>query len=153
MKKLSIDYVKKQYKNKGYELLEDTWEGNDKPMLITKDGYYFIQSYANFQQGKKPILFGFQNPYAEQNIAIYIKTHFKEQTEIVQIKRIRKKQRNRLIEIDTIDNIIDNIYIEEDITYKAVNIPIEEKIYTDSTELSAYLLYGDKFEEKIHEVK
>lgn len=97
MKKLSIEYVKEQYKNKGYELLEDTWEGNGKPMLIKKDGYYFVQSYANFQQNKTPVLFGFQNPYAEQNIETYIRQHFKEQTEIVQIKKIRKKQRNRFL--------------------------------------------------------
>ena len=38
---------------------------------------------------------------------------------------------------------------EEDITYKAVNVSVDEKIYTNSTDLSAYLLYGDTYEEKI----
>jgi len=46
-------------------------------------------------------------------------------------------------EIASTGSLIENIYVEEEITYKAVNIPVEEKIYTDSKELSAYLLYGD----------
>lgn len=54
----------------------------------------------------------------------------------------------------TVDNpTIDNIYVKEDITYKAVNIPVDEKIYTSSQDLSAYLLYGDNFEEKTVEAK
>lgn len=56
-------------------------------------------------------------------------------------------------EITTTGSLINNIYVEQEITYKAVNIPVEEKIYTDSNDLSAYLLYGDKFEEKTVKVK
>ena len=56
-------------------------------------------------------------------------------------------------EISTIGSIIENVYVEEDITYKAVNIPVEETIYTSATDLSAYLLYGDNFEEKTVQVK
>ena len=51
-------------------------------------------------------------------------------------------------DITTVGSLIENIYVGEDITYKATNIPVEEKIYTDSTSLSAYLLYGDGFTEK-----
>lgn len=56
-------------------------------------------------------------------------------------------------EITTVGAIIDNIYIEEDITYKATNISVNEKIYTDSNDLSAYLLYGDKFEQRVVQVQ
>ncbi len=55
---------------------------------------------------------------------------------------------NSQSEITTTGSIVENIYIQEDITYKATNISVEEKIYTDSNDLSAYLLYGDNFEEK-----
>ena len=51
--------------------------------------------------------------------------------------------------ISTTGSIIENIYVNEEITYKAVNIPVEEKIYTDSKSLSAYLLYGSDYNEKI----
>lgn len=57
------------------------------------------------------------------------------------------------LEITTTGSTIDNIYVEQDITYKAVNISVEEKIYTDATSLSAYLLYGDNFEQKTVTVK
>ena len=97
MKKLSLEYVKEEYRKKGYELLADKWEGNSVPMLITKDGYYYVQSYANFQQNKLPHEFGFQNPYAEQNIENYIRKKFKEKTEIIEIKKIRKRKRNRFL--------------------------------------------------------
>lgn len=51
-------------------------------------------------------------------------------------------------EIISTGSLIENIYVNQEITYKAVNIPVEEVIYTDSKDLSAYLLYGDKFEER-----
>ena len=50
-------------------------------------------------------------------------------------------------EIDGTGEVINNVYVEEDIAYKAVNISTDEKIYTDSTELSQYLLYGDNHDE------
>lgn len=51
-------------------------------------------------------------------------------------------------QIDTTGSIIEKVYIEEDITYKAVNIDIKEKIYTNTSDLAKYLLYGDNYEEK-----
>lgn len=56
---------------------------------------------------------------------------------------------NNQQEISTTGSIIENVYVEQDITYKAVNIPVEKKIYSSSKELSKYLLYGDSYEEKI----
>jgi len=56
-------------------------------------------------------------------------------------------------EIVTTGSRVDNIYIQEDITYKAENISVDEKIYTNSTDLSAYLLYGDTFTQSIVRVK
>lgn len=56
-------------------------------------------------------------------------------------------------EIETTGSLIEKIYIEEDITYKATNVSVEEKIYTNSNDLSAYLLYGDTYTEKIVKVK
>ena len=52
-------------------------------------------------------------------------------------------------EIEGTGEVINNVYVEEDITYKAVNVSTDEKIYTDSTELSQFLLYGDNHEESI----
>lgn len=62
-------------------------------------------------------------------------------------------KQNDQAKITTTGSLIENIYIQEDITYKAINVSVEEKIYTNSRDLSAYLLYGDTYEEKSVKVK
>ena len=37
---------------------------------------------------------------------------------------------------------IKSVYVDDDITVKEYNIPVTESIYTDSTELAKYLLFG-----------
>lgn len=46
-------------------------------------------------------------------------------------------------EIETTGTRIENIYIDEDITIKEKQIPVENKIYNDSEKLAEYLLFGD----------
>lgn len=74
-------------------------------------------------------------------------------TIFVDEKDYNNYKNNNQSEITTTGSKIDNIYVEQDITYKAINIPVEEKIYTNSTDLSAYLLYGDKSSKKVVQVK
>ena len=50
--------------------------------------------------------------------------------------------------INSTGSVIEKVYLEEDISYKAVNIDTKEKIYTSTSDLSKYLLYGDNYEEK-----
>lgn len=45
-------------------------------------------------------------------------------------------------EITSVGEIIEHMYFEESITIKEMNISVKDKIYTDSTELSQYLLFG-----------
>lgn len=44
--------------------------------------------------------------------------------------------------IETTGSYINNIYIGNDMTIKETNIPVTEKIFTDTTQLSQYLLFG-----------
>ena len=55
---------------------------------------------------------------------------------------------NKQAEIVTTGSVIENVYVDQEITYKAVNIPVEEKIYISPKDLSKYLLYGDDYEER-----
>ena len=48
---------------------------------------------------------------------------------------------------------IDNIYVKENINYREVYIPINEKIYTDPVDLASHLLYGDEPNIKKYKVK
>ena len=60
---------------------------------------------------------------------------------------------NSQTDITSTGSIIENVYVQQDITYKAVNIPVEEKIYINSKDLSRFLLYGDQYEENIVQVR
>lgn len=46
------------------------------------------------------------------------------------------------VKIETTGEDIENVYINEDITVRETNIPVNETIYTDDDELANYLLYG-----------
>lgn len=56
-------------------------------------------------------------------------------------------------EIITTGSKIENVYVQENITYKSVNISVEEKIYTNESDLAKYLLYGNDYEQKNVTVK
>lgn len=55
--------------------------------------------------------------------------------------------------IEDIGSIIENVYIENDITIKKTNISVEEDIYVDVDSLSKYLLFGTLEEQKEYSVK
>lgn len=56
-------------------------------------------------------------------------------------------------EIKDFGSLIENIDIEETITYKDTLIPTDQKIFVDSDELSKYLLYGTLDEQETYIVK
>ena len=55
--------------------------------------------------------------------------------------------------IETVGSLIENVYIEGDITVKETQIPIDQKIYTKVNDLVQYLLYGNNPEVKTYKVK
>ena len=60
---------------------------------------------------------------------------------------------NSQLEIKTVGSILENIYIQETITVKEKQIPIDYKIYTDANELAQFLIYGDNPVTKTYKVK
>ena len=56
-------------------------------------------------------------------------------------------------EIKDVGKIIEKMYFQEDITIKENNISVKEKIYTDSSELSQFLLFGSDIKEEGYIVK
>ena len=57
-------------------------------------------------------------------------------------------KKNMQMEIATTGSIIENVYIEQEISYKATNISVEEKIYTNASDLTAFLLYDSNYNER-----
>lgn len=47
------------------------------------------------------------------------------------------------LKVETTGTLIENVYIEEEITVKEKQIPIDSKIYTDALDLAQFLLYGE----------
>lgn len=56
-------------------------------------------------------------------------------------------------EIKDIGKRIDNMYFAENITIKEDNVSVKDKIYTDATELSQYLLFGSDMKQERYIVK
>lgn len=56
-------------------------------------------------------------------------------------------------EIVTTGKIIEDIYVEEAITTKKVNIPVTETIYTSAEELSQFLVFGENRKKETYTVK
>lgn len=56
-------------------------------------------------------------------------------------------------EIVDVGQIIEHMYFEETITIKEANISVKDKIYTDATELSQYLLFGKQNSSNNYTVK
>lgn len=56
-------------------------------------------------------------------------------------------------EIKNLGSIIENIDLYENISYREVFIPTSQKIFTDVSELSKYLLYGTLDEQQMYTVK
>ena len=56
-------------------------------------------------------------------------------------------------EISETGTIIENIYVDDDITVKKVNIPVTKNVYTDSQSLAKFLVFGNNTETKEYVVK
>lgn len=56
-------------------------------------------------------------------------------------------------EIDSTGQIVENVYVDENITVKEALISVDEDIYSDSLELSKYLLYGSSPASSVYTVK
>ena len=58
--------------NKPFELISDTYEGNDKLIILKDDvGYYYTSRFGDLQQGKMPETFSVSNKFTIQNIKLW----------------------------------------------------------------------------------
>ncbi len=56
------------------------------------------------------------------------------------------------VELSTAGELIENIYIEDNITIKETNIPVDETIFMDSSEVTKYLIFGNNESDKKYTV-
>lgn len=60
---------------------------------------------------------------------------------------------DRQDEIVDVGSILENVYVKDNMTIKKIHIPINETIYSNESDLSNYLLYGENKESKSYVVK
>jgi len=60
---------------------------------------------------------------------------------------------NEQLKIESTGELIENIYIEDEITIKETNIPTSEKIYMDVDSLTKYLIFGNNSSTETYKVK
>lgn len=119
--------------------------------------------YNNIIKEKSPTVKGYQFTIKKENSksviiyvtdpAIFLEAVDNMATIFIGEEAYKNYKNNTQNEIVTTGSTIKNVYVQEDITYKPINISVEEKIYTDSMELSKYLLYGNTYEQKNISIK
>lgn len=159
-----IDAKNKQYKkqfnvNKVYEpvgLITKKLETYSGKTIEIKDIYNMIEKKEPFT------ISGYQFNIKKENETITVYTLsediFKESINSTIEAFVGKDTYKTYLEelqteINTTGSVIENIFVEEDVTFKKTNIPVTETIYSDSDELSKYLLFGTTESQKTYVVK
>ncbi len=116
---------------------------------ISKDSNFTIKGYE-FKIKKQTTNDDGSEETSEKTIYVLDKKVFKKAIEAL-IETFVGKDRyeayldDNQVKIETTGENIENVYIDEDITFKETNISVNEKIYTDADELARYLLYGNDY--------
>ena len=149
-KKYDIDTV---YTPKGVEIKKNVTYNS---LVNTNE-----QVYNRIISNKKFTIHGYEMTIdGEEDIVIYVlsKDIFDEAIENTIKAFVDEEMYEKFIsgtqeEIKDYGSIIENIDLEEKVTYKETLISTDQKIFTDSLELSRYLLYGSLEEQETYIVK
>ena len=146
--------VKKVYVPKDLDIEREITYKNDISTIeqiykkIEKNSSFTIDGYTVSVEGIE-----YKNETGEtikpknQNIYILDKNVFTESmgeiiNSFISEQDYKEYEENKQIEIDKTGKIVENIYIDNSVVIKKEKIPTNEKIYTDKSELSKYLLFG-----------
>ncbi len=111
---------KKQKKESDEESTTDELELNEAGFNVNDEITLYILKEKDFDEAVKNVLYVFEN---EEAITKYVK----------------KKQDK----IESTGSIIDNVYVDQDISIKEAFISTDEQIFVNSSELTEFLLFGN----------
>lgn len=103
---------------------------------FTIKGYQFILKKNNTENDKDTTIYTLTKKIFNDAIESTIKTFVGEDNYDAYTNETQS-------EITDTGTIIENIYVEDDITVKEINIPVDENIYTDSASLAKFLVFGN----------
>ncbi len=102
--------------------------------------------------------FNIKNEFTEQDVYVVDPTVFEKAAEntietfVGEDKYNLYKDDNQL-KIETVGSVIENVYLEDVITFKETKISVDNKIYLDSSELSQFLLFGKTSSKQKYKVR
>lgn len=120
--------------NKDIISVEDIYSKIVEKKSFTIKGYQF--TLTNEETDKTIKLYTIDKEIFENAVKLVIETYVGEEEYNSYLKKNQE-------EIKSTGSIIQNVYINEDITVKEKQIPIDEVIYTTSSDLAQFLLYGN----------
>lgn len=128
----------------------------DGEVMSVKDVYDIISEKEPFT------ILGYQFNIKDEdkNLTIYTLSEeiFKEAIDNTIKAFINEESYNSFVEntqkeVETTGTKIENIYVAENITFKKTNISVKEDIYTNSADLSKFLLFGSSTEQEDYVVQ
>ena len=140
--------VDKVYSPKGLQVRKLTTYSGDVSSVISKEepltikGYEFIIKKQTAEKNTET-----EDTVTTQSIYVLDKNVFKDAVTtliktFVGADAYQAYIDDNQVKIETTGENIEDVYVSEDITVRETNIPVNETIYTDATELANYLLYG-----------
>lgn len=145
--------VDKVYSPKGLQIKKlTTYDGDVDSVAevykkIAKNESFTVRGYEFVIKGQRALNEGEEAKLITQSIYVLDKDVFKKAIEALIRTFVGEDKYEAYIEdnqvkIETTGEEIQNVYVNEDITVKETNIPVDATIYTDASELANYLLYG-----------
>ena len=149
--------VKKIYAPTGLQIKKiETYNGDTSSVKeiynkIAKKDPFTIKGYQftlkkNTENDENTVIYTTSKKIFNDAIESTIKT-------FVGAENYENYKNNTQSEITETGTIIENVYIEDDMTVKQTNIPVTEKIYTDTPSLASFLVFGNNTETKDYTVE
>lgn len=128
--------------NAGLSTIEDIYSKIVETKAFTIKGYQFT-----IENGEENVLVNVTDKEIfEEAVKSFIKVYLGEEEYQAYLNETQT-------EIKTVGSIIENVYIEQNITVKEKQIPIDSTIYTNVNDLTQFLVYGEEPVTKTYKVK
>ncbi len=130
--------------------VEDIYDQIQELKPFTVKGYKFTINTKvkgkKKESNKKIVVYTTDKNVFDESVVNMFKTY----AGIEEYEKYKNETQQKII---STGSYINNIYVKDDITIKKMNIPVTETIYSDSKELSQYLLFGKDNKKKNYTVK
>ena len=126
--------------------IKDIYKKISKEEPFTIKGYQFILRKNSEDKKDDIVIYTLDKKTFDKAMENTIKT-------FVGSDVYKNYQNNTQAKITTTGTIVENIYVDDEITMKQTNIPVTEKIYTDTPSLSKFFVFGNNQEHSKYTVK